>query len=314
MADFGFQGFPARPDGVDRMEHISSILDTAPPVFSTVWISDHLQFGNEHTVEGWTLLTYLAAAFPRFRYGHLVLSQSYRNPALLAKMAASLQELSGGRFILGLGAGWHDEEYRAYGYDYPSGGVRVAQLAEAIEVIRAMWTESPATYQGTHYRIDGAYCEPRPSPPIPIMIGTSGPKALGVTARLADAWNWDGPWEQVYREPHDRLRQHCEAIGRRFEEIVLTAGVEVSMPDDPATFEATYHHAFYGDKILFHVFGPTPADVIREIEALVDHGVSHFQIWFDTVATYRRFVDEVVPGVRLEPRDPALAHKAFGST
>lgn len=307
MADLGLQGFPARPDGVDRMSHYRTVLEMAPPEFSTVWISDHLQFGHQATIEGWTLLTFLAAAFPRFRYGHLVLSQSYRNPALLAKMAASLQELTGGRFILGLGAGWHEEEYRAYGFDYPSGGVRVAQLAEAIEVIRAVWTQSPATYHGTYYHIDGLICEPKPDPPIPIMIGTEGPKALAVTARLADMWNWDGPWEAVYRKPFETLRSHCESIGRPFEEIVLTAGIEVSLPDDRTTFEPTYLHPFYGDKIVFHPFGPTPADVIREVERLVDVGVSHFQISFNDMRTYGRFIDEVLPSVRLERHPQALA-------
>ena len=282
------------------MTHYRTVLEMAPPVFSTVWISDHLQFGDDETLEGWTLLTYLAAAFPRFKFGHLVLGQSYRNPALLAKMAATLQLLTGGRFILGIGAGWHDEEYRAYGFDYPSGGVRVAQMAEAIEVMRAMWTQSPATYHGTYYHVDGAYCEPRPDPPIPIMVGTSGPKALGVTAKLADWWNWDGPWEEVYRKPYETLRAHCEAIGRPFEDIVLTAGFDLSLPDDPATFVPIYEHTFYPGA-LFHRFGPTPADAIREIERLVDVGVSHFQVSFDTMTSYRRFLAEVIPSVRLEP-------------
>jgi alkanesulfonate monooxygenase SsuD/methylene tetrahydromethanopterin reductase-like flavin-dependent oxidoreductase (luciferase family) len=273
----------------------------APPVFSTVWISDHLQFGDDEILEGWTLLAYLAAAFPRFRYGHLVLGQSYRNPALLAKMAATLQLLTGGRFILGLGAGWHEEEYRSYGYDYPSGGTRVAQLAEAIEVIRAMWTQSPATYHGTWYQVEAAYCEPRPDPPIPIMVGTNGPKALAVTARLADMWNWDGPWETVYQKPYETLRQHCETIGRPFEEIALTAGIDVSMPDDPSAFVPTYEHRFYPGS-TFYRLGPTPADVIRNIERLVDVGVSHFQVYLDDMTTYRHFIEEVVPTVRLERR------------
>jgi len=296
-ADFGLAGFPTRPDGVDRMTHYRTVLELVPEEFSTVWISDHLQIGAEPRVEGWTALTYLAAAFPRFRYGHLVLSQSFRNPALLAKMAASLQELTGGRFILGIGAGWLEEEYRAYGYDYPSGGVRVAQLAEAIEVMRAMWTQSPATYHGTWYHVEGAYCEPRPDPPIPIMVGTNGPKALAVTARLADWWTWDGPWEATYREPHEILRRQCETIGRPFEEIVLTAGLEVSLPDDPGTFRPTYKHSFYPDS-TFHVIGPRSADAIREIETLVDVGVSHFQLAFDDLASLRRFVVEVVPAAR----------------
>lgn len=301
MADFGLQGLLPPPEGVDRMEYYRTQLDMLPAEFSTIWISDHLQFGAAPRIEGWTLLTYLAAAFPRFKYGHLVLSQSFRNPALLAKMAASLQELTGGRFILGIGAGWHDEEYRAYDFEYPGGGVRVAQLAEAIEVMRAMWTQSPATFHGTHYRVDEAYCEPRPNPPIPIMVGTSGPKALAVTARLADWWNWDGPWEEVYRKPYEILRGLCAEIGRPFEEIKLTAGLTVSLPDDVSTFQPSYEHSFYPGQ-GFTVLGPTATDAIREIERLVDVGVSHFQPIFEDLTTMRRFIDEVVPVVRLERR------------
>jgi len=216
-------------------------------------------------------------------------------------MAATLQVLTGGRFILGLGAGWLEEEYRAYGYEYPSGGIRVAQLAEAIELIRLMWTESPATYHGTWYHVENAYCEPRPDPPIPIMVGTNGPKALGVTARLADWWNWDGPWEEVYREPYETLRRQCEDIGRPFDEIALTAGFLVNLPDDPASFVPTYTHAFHPGRD-FPIFGPTAADAIREIERLVDVGVAHFQVALEDMATYRRFIEEVVPAVRLERR------------
>ena len=204
MADFGIVLYPSFVPGDDYLDGYRETLDGLPPDFTTVWIPDHFQFGDSLRPEAWTVLTYLAALFPRFRFGHLVLGQSFRNPALLAKMAATLQDLTGGRYILGIGAGWHEEEYRAYGYDYPSGGTRVEELAEAIEVIRAMWTESPATFHGKHYRIDGAYCVPRPDPPPPIMVGTNGPKALRVTARLADWWNWDGSWELVYRKPTRR--------------------------------------------------------------------------------------------------------------
>ena len=306
MADFGLQGFPPRPEGVSWIDHYRSVLERLPEQFSTIWISDHLQFGASPRMEGWTLLTYLAAAFPRFRYGHLVLAQSFRNPALLAKMAASLQALTKGRFILGLGAGWHEEEYRAYNFPYPSGGVRVAQLAEAMEVCHAMWTDAPATYHGTHYQVEGAYCEPRPDPPIPIMVGTNGPKALAVTARLADWWNWDGPWEQVYRQPYETLQARCEEIGRPFAEITLTAGLTVSMPDDPAAFEPTYEHGFYPGQV-FPVLGPTPDDVIREIERLVDVGVAHFQVASEDERTLDRFITEVVPRVRLEPMGAAGA-------
>ena len=243
----------------------------SPISFTTVWISDHLQFGDDPLSEAWTLLTYLAATFPRFRYGHLVLCQSYRNPAVLAKMAATLQELTGGRFVLGLGAGWHEEEYRAYNVDYPRPGIRVQQLAETIEIARAMWTQSPATFTGEHYRIEGAYCEPRPDPPIPILVGTNGPKAIAVAARLADSWCWDGPWDETYqratRHPARRLRGHRPAVRgdrapRRADDRAARRSRRHSSP--PTSTRSTRVRSF-------RIAGPTPGDVAREIETLVDH-------------------------------------------
>ncbi|MFL5778172.1 MAG: LLM class flavin-dependent oxidoreductase [Chloroflexota bacterium] len=301
MADFGLQGIPGAWDSDDYVAFVRRVVEPLPDVFSTIWLSDHLQSHGHPWPDGWTRLTYLAAALPRFRFGHLVLSQSYRNPALLGVMASTLQRLSGGRFILGLGAGWLEEEYRAFDFDYPSGGTRVEQLAEAIELIRTLWTESPATYHGKWYRIDEAVCEP-PDPPIPILVGTNGPKALKVTARLADWWNWDGPWEPTFRGPYEKLRAACAEVGRPFDEITLTAGLTISLPDDPSTFEPSYTHEFYPGQ-AFGVLGPTPADVIREIELLVDVGVSHFPLAFDSAAEVGRFVDEVVPHVRLQPRE-----------
>src|SRR5262249_55227248 len=159
---------------------------------SAIWIYDHLQEGGKPLPEGWTRLAYLAGAIPRFRFGHLVLSQSYRNPGMLASMASTLQRLTGGRFILGMGARCLEEEYRAFGLDHPSGGPRVRQLGEALELIRQMWSGVPTTFHGEGYRVEGAVCE-RPDPTIPILIGTNGPKAITVAARLADQWSWDGP-------------------------------------------------------------------------------------------------------------------------
>jgi alkanesulfonate monooxygenase SsuD/methylene tetrahydromethanopterin reductase-like flavin-dependent oxidoreductase (luciferase family) len=296
MADFGLQGIPSDAPGDDRLSKYRNVLETLPPEFTTVWIEDHLQKRERPQLEGWTLLTYLAALYPRLKFGHLVISQSFRNPALLAKMAATLQHLTGGRYILGIGAGWKEDEYRGYGYDYPRGGVRVEQLAEAIEVIRAMWSDSPATYHGIHYRIEEAWCEPRPDPPPPIMVGTNGPKALGVAARLADWWNWDASWELVYRKPYEILHSHCEEIGRPIEDITLTAGMYVWLPQDQSEFEATFEHPFYPGQ-TFDVIGPTTDDAIREIRKLIAVGVAHFQPAFEDMATMQRFVDEVLPAL-----------------
>src|SRR5207248_4535967 len=130
--------------------------------FTSAFVSDHLMKEDHPTVEAWTTLTFLAAEFPAYTFGNLVLSQGYRNPALLAKMAATFQYLSGGRLILGIGAGWQADEYEAYGYPYPSAGVRIEQLAEAVDVLREMWSQAPASYVGRHYQVRDAYCEPRP--------------------------------------------------------------------------------------------------------------------------------------------------------
>jgi alkanesulfonate monooxygenase SsuD/methylene tetrahydromethanopterin reductase-like flavin-dependent oxidoreductase (luciferase family) len=298
MTDFGIQGTPGE---VTRSEWLSFMRETCEPlpdVFTTIWISDHLQHQGEPLLEGWTRLTYLAAALPRFRYGHMVLSQSYRNPGLLGVMAATLQRLTGGRFILGLGAGWLEDEYRAFNFDFPRPGVRVEQLAETIQLVKTLWRESPATFEGTWYRITDALCEP-PDPPIPVLVGTNGPRALKVVARHADWWNWDGPWEPTYRGPYELLRAACEEVGRPFEEITLTATLAVSLPDDPSAFSPSYEHEFYPGQV-FGIVGPTAADVIREIELLVDLGVSHIPLSFDNTKELGRFVDEVVPHVRLE--------------
>ena len=166
-------------------------LDQTVAPFDSLWFPDHVQYGANKVAEGWSLLAWALARYPDKLCGHEVLCNSFRNPALLAKMAATAQALSGGRVVLGIGAGWNEEEYRAYGWPYPPAPVRIAQLAEAIELIRLMWAGGPATYTGEHYRIAGAYCEPRPRPVPPIMVGGHGEKyLLRVVARHADWWNY----------------------------------------------------------------------------------------------------------------------------
>ena len=292
--DFGLQlpGFP--PDGgTDIIGFYRRMVSVLSPEFTTLWVSDHLQFGDAPVLEGWTRLTYLAALFPHLKVGHLVLGQGYRNPALLARMGATLQHLTGGRFILGIGAGWHEEEYRAYGYGYPSRADRVAQLTEALQIIRAMWTQSPATFHGENYSIENAYCLPHPDPLPPIMVGSPGPRVLRATARYADGWNWDAPME-VYGPPHAELLHACAEVGRDPNSLWLTAGVDVDFPDDPTTFSAEYSHSYYpGD--VFNIVGPTPADAIRQLRPMINLGVTHFMIGPTSQRTLERFCSEVAP-------------------
>src|SRR6184192_3206527 len=150
--DFGLMLQPKAEDfpSGELFDYNRRLIRTLTQGFTTLWAEDHLQQGETATIECLTTLAYFAAEFPNFRVGSLVLSQAYRNPALLAKMAANLQLISGGRLILGLGAGWKEDEYVAYGYPFPDTRRRLEELEEAIIIIKSMWTSQPATFIGRH--------------------------------------------------------------------------------------------------------------------------------------------------------------------
>jgi alkanesulfonate monooxygenase SsuD/methylene tetrahydromethanopterin reductase-like flavin-dependent oxidoreductase (luciferase family) len=179
--------------------------------YDSAWIIDHLQFDDRELMEGWTALTYLAAQNPDLRFGHAVLCQSFRNPALLAKMAATLQFFSGGRYILGLGAGWKEDEYLAYGYDFPPANVRVDQLDEYVQIIKAMWTQERATFEGRYYCVREAYMVPKPEPLPTVMIGAMGPRMIDLAVRHADWWNVSWTTVEDYR---GMVEQADRALGR----------------------------------------------------------------------------------------------------
>lgn len=162
--------------------------------FTRLWLSDHLFLGPDAVktdcLEAWTALAALARDVHRIRIGAMVTCQSYRNPALLAKIAAGVDHLSGGRLEFGLGAGWKEVEYRAYGYDFPAANVRVDELVDTLEICTRMWTEERATYQGKRYAIAVALCAPKPvQSPLPIWIGGSKPRIFRIAARYADWMN-----------------------------------------------------------------------------------------------------------------------------
>jgi alkanesulfonate monooxygenase SsuD/methylene tetrahydromethanopterin reductase-like flavin-dependent oxidoreductase (luciferase family) len=203
-------------------------LDGAAGPFDSLWFPDHVQYESHNVAEGWTALAFALARYPEKYCGHEVLCNSFRNPALLAKMAATAQALSGGRVVLGLGAGWHAEEYQAYGWPFPSARVRIAQLAEAIEAIKMLWTTAPANYQGQHYQLAEAYCEPRPDPRPPIMVGGAGEQyLLRVVAQHADWWNYMFSDPAAYTHKQAVLRQHCDAVGRNYDTITQVVRIGV---------------------------------------------------------------------------------------
>ena len=163
--------------------------------FESFWVSDHF-FGGEGVpdrdcLEAWTVLAALARDTTAIRLGCLVAAAQYRNPALLAKIVAGVDHMSGGRIEFGIGAGWKVNEYKAYGYDYLDPGPRVDQMIDAIEICRRLWTEERATYSGKHYRIENAIAAPKPvqRPYPPLWVGGAGPRVMRAAARLADGFD-----------------------------------------------------------------------------------------------------------------------------
>jgi F420-dependent oxidoreductase-like protein len=245
--DLGVQIEPQFGFSYERVRDIARAAHTAG--FTRLWVSDHLLLGKDAVatdcLEAWTLLAALARDTEGIRIGPMVTSQSYRNPAMLAKIAAGVDHMSGGRLEFGVGAGWKELEYRQYGYEYPSDGVRVTQLAETLEICTRLWREERATYHGTQYRVEEAVCAPKPlQQPLPIWIGGTKPRVMRIAAKYAQWFNMSNPGTPADdRIPVMRagLEEACRTVGR-----------------DPATLRRS----------LFVV--AFVADTRREVDELVD--------------------------------------------
>jgi alkanesulfonate monooxygenase SsuD/methylene tetrahydromethanopterin reductase-like flavin-dependent oxidoreductase (luciferase family) len=220
-----------------------NILPTAIPHFDSLWVADHFYGFDAKTdpfLEAWTTLTWLAAKFPNVLLCHHVLGHGYRPPALTAKMAATLQTLSGNRFMLGIGAGWREAEYASYGYEFPKPSVRFGQLEDVINICRAMWTEDMPTYQGKYFSITEASAPPLPSLVPPICIGASGEQiGLPLVGRLGDAWNsfWSGD-EPTWLRKRDIVGASAEQAGRNPNDIEIIVTVERPLPTTDTESEA----------------------------------------------------------------------------
>jgi alkanesulfonate monooxygenase SsuD/methylene tetrahydromethanopterin reductase-like flavin-dependent oxidoreductase (luciferase family) len=278
--DFGITIRPT-PHGGTLSEMVLAnerILQAADQHDLTCWVIDHFQFNADPIFECLAFLAYHAGQHSGLRWGTLVLGQRYRNPAVTAKIAATLQFLTGGRFILGLGAGDADDEHRAYGFPFAAARVRVAQLDEAATIIRALWRGGPATYFGTHYRIENAYARPILEPPPVLMIGGGGERlTLRVVAQHADWWNCDYYSPPEYARKLDILRSHCLAIGRNPDEIVPTCYMGVTVSHDPAKL---VRHRSMGHRGEVHVISGNPDEVTEQVAAFASVGVRHMQLNF----------------------------------
>ncbi len=227
----------------------------------------------------------------------MVMCQSYRNPGLTAKMGANLQLMTGGRFILGLGAGWMEEEYLAYGYKFPKASARIAQLDETIQIVRKLWTQTPANFEGEYYHLKDAYCEPKPDPLPPIMVGGGGETpTLRVVAKHADWWNFHQSSPDTYAHKLNVLRSHCETVGRDYNDIVKTYDAEVvAIAETESEARSIAEATPYQDN--YPIIG-TPNQVAEQLHSYIELGVEHIIIRcvdFPSTAGIDLFSQAVIP-------------------
>lgn len=265
------QGWRLDLAGISPEDHWTTMLDIARAAddgpFESIWVYDHFhtvpQPTQEATHEAWTLMAAFGAATSRVRLGQMCTCMSYRNPAYLAKVAATVDAVSGGRTEMGIGAGWYEHEWRAYGYGFPSAGERIGMLDEGVQIMRQLWTTGTATLDGKYYQVDGAICRPLPlqGGGIPLWIAGGGEKkTLRIAAKYADYTNFDGTPE-VFRRKSEILRAHCEEVGTDFSGIVRSANYNVIIGETGK--EVQDKLAWYRSHLAKYV----PADVAdRQVE------------------------------------------------
>ena len=270
-----------------------------------VWFADHFMPNTPEADapchEVWTVLSALAARVPRIRIGPLVLGNTYRHPAVVANMAASLDHISGGRLVLGMGAGWQQNEHAAYGIELYSIGERLRVFEEACRVIKALLNDDRASFQGRYYRLDNAPMNPKPlRKPLPLMIGGGGEKVtLRIVARWADEWN---VWGDVATLTHKMsvLDAHCEREGRDPTEIQRSAAVLVTLSDEPKEVQRLREQPQPRPTIAGNA--SQLADIVAAYaQAGVDELIVpdfHLPLGTSKIEFLDRFIEEVAPAAR----------------
>jgi F420-dependent oxidoreductase-like protein len=219
----------------ETMRSLAQAADAGP--WESIWVYDHFHTvpvpSEQATHEAWTLMAAFAATTTRVRLGQMCTCMSYRNPAYLAKVATTVDIVSGGRAEMGIGGGWYEHEWRAYGYGFPRIGERLARLDEGVQIMKQAWTTGTATLQGEHYQVDNARFSPLPLQKggIPIWVAGGGEKVtLRIAAKYADYTNYGGSPDEFTRKS-ELLRQHTREVGTDFEHIVRSANYNVVIAD-----------------------------------------------------------------------------------
>jgi F420-dependent oxidoreductase-like protein len=280
--------------------------------FDSVWLNDHL-FGvpmpQLPILEAWTTLSAVAAVTQRVRLGTLVSPVGFRNPALLAKMAATLDQISGGRVIVGLGSGWFQMEFEGYGFPFPPLRQRLEQLEEAAVIMKRLWVEPQVTFEGRHFKVHEAFCEPKPvqQPRPQLLIGGGGERILlHLVAAHADIWNNLAVNQNELAHKVAKLREHCAQVDRPWESLTISQQCLVVIGTDEADARAKLEkaQAIYGGHM--GTPGPltlagSPEQIIERIHAHLDLGCTMFVMEFfgrDTRELARLFAVRVMPAFR----------------
>jgi F420-dependent oxidoreductase-like protein len=293
------------------MTRVAQEADNGP--WDSIWVYDHFHTTPEPTMnttfESWTISATLARDTKRVFVGQMVNCNGYRNPALFAKIASTVDVASAGRLYAGFGAGWYEHEWRAYGYGFPETKERMAAFKEGVQIIHKMWTEDYPTFEGKYYTIDKPINEPKSHKPgykIPLWIGGGGPKVtLKLVAQYGDACNVGGGDAGMAKEKLDILAQHCEKLGRNMDEIRKSTSLNVypiAKGADPtqatAAVRKTYEDVSY-DKFAEGTFVGDADAIIERVSSLRDAGLDYIINYIPGVAydsePMQRYAEEVIP-------------------
>lgn len=319
------QGWRLDLTGIDPADHWNTMLGVARLAeegpFESIWVYDHFHTvpvaTDEATHEAWALMAALAASTSRVRLGQMCTCMSYRNPAYLAKFAATTDVVSGGRVEMGIGAGWYEHEWRAYGYGFPSAGERLGRLDEGVRIMRQLWTEGKASLDGRYYQVDGAISRPLPLQDggIPLWIAGGGEKkTLRIAAQYANYTNFAGDADG-FAHKSEVLAAHCKDVGTEFDAIVRTANYNVvvgetdkDVRDRLAWIRSHYEQHMPGalleqtyQNLAGGTLAGTPEQLAERLTELRGLGMTYAITYFPEAAYDRSgidlFVRDVVPAL-----------------
>lgn len=312
--------------GIDPADHWSTMrgiaahADAGP--WESVWVYDHFHTvpvpSEEATHEAWSLMSAIGATTSRVRLGQMCTCMSYRNPAYLAKVAATVDVISGGRVEMGIGAGWYEHEWLAYGYGFPDAPERLARLREGVEIMHQAWTTGSATLDGKHYQADGAIVRPLPlqTGGIPMWIAGGGEKVtLKIASKYASYTNFDGSPEG-FTHKSNVLRGHTDAIGRDFSQITRSSNYNVMIGSTQAEVDDGLRRLeervrpYLGDRtdaFIGEYRSPgalavgTPEQIVERLAGMRDRGLGYAIFYFPDAAydlsSIELFEREVLPGL-----------------